>query len=163
MVERLTPRALVLASDTGAALYSWPEPGGSDGPLDCAASGRCIYTANGRRVAIVTADSGLPVLCYTVDAIVSQVPAGFRCRNDIAVADRIDSWRYGTIALWLDRGGIRIESANRSRGDRPWVPHLLSKRERAAGSSPAPAAPIGSPFAEEKTDSDAESRTNRPD
>ena len=130
-----------LASDTGAELHPWPEPGkapfetpsgggSSGGPLDCTGSGRCIYTAAGRRVAIVTADSGLPVLCYTVDAIVAQVPAGFRCRNEIPVADRIDSWRYGTVALWLDPAGIRIESANQSRGDRPWVPHPLSKRER---------------------------------
>lgn len=119
-----------LASDTGADLQPWPAPGTATGPLDCAATGRCIYAANGRRVAIVTADIGLPVLCYTVDAIVAQIPAGFKCRNEIPVADRIDTWRYGTIALWLDPAGIKIENANQSRGDRPWVPHPLSKRER---------------------------------
>jgi hypothetical protein len=93
--------------------------------------GRCSYAAHGRRVALVTSAAGLPVLCDTVDAIVAQVPAGFGCRSQIPVVDRIDSWRQGAIALWLEPGGITIESANESRGDRPWVPHPVSARERA--------------------------------
>ena len=120
-----------LASETGAQLLPWPDKGeGSSGPLDCAADGRCTYTAQGRRIALITADSGLPVLCYTVDAIVAQVPAGFRCKAQIPVMDRIDNWREGSIALWIDESGIAVESANRSRGDRPWVPHPVSRRER---------------------------------
>jgi competence protein ComEC len=150
-----------LASDTGAELHPWPESGKAEGSLDCTATGRCTYIANGRRIAIVTAETGLPVLCHTVDAIIAQVPAGFRCRNDIPVADRIDSWRYGSIALWLDGGRIRVESANQSRGDRPWVPHPLSKRERAALAAPAPVA--ASPAPDEKSDPDAETRATRPD
>jgi competence protein ComEC len=126
-----------LVSDTGTQLHPWPEPGKADGPLDCTATGRCTYTARGRRIAIVTADSGLPVLCYSFDAIVAQVAAGFRCRNDMPVADRIDTWRYGTVALWLDSGGITMTSANQSRGDRPWVPHPVSKRERAKAAADA--------------------------
>ena len=53
----------------------------------------------------------------------------------IPVVDRIDTWRRGAVALWLDRDGITVESANESRGDRPWVPHPRSRRERleAAG------------------------------
>jgi len=82
-------------------------------------------------VAIVTSAAGLPVPCYTVDAIVAQVPAGFQCRGQIPVVDRIDSWRQGAIALWLDPGGVTIESSNASRGDRPWVPHPVSAKERA--------------------------------
>ena len=122
-----------LVGETGAALLPWSaaDSGATDG-LDCAAAGRCFYAAGGRRVALVTAESGLPVLCYTVDAIVAQVPAGFACRSRIPVVDRIDVWRYGAVALWLDKDGVTVESANGSRGDRPWVPHPLSKRERAA-------------------------------
>ena len=155
--EKITRSLLV--SDTGAEPHPWPEPGAADGPLDCTASGRCIYAAQGRRVAIVTAESGLPVLCYTVDAIVAQVPAGFRCRNDTPVADRIDTWRYGSIALWLDPDGVRIESANQSRGDRPWVPHPVSARERAKMAPPQPTPPA----VDEKGDPDAEARASRPD
>ncbi|MCH7832145.1 MAG: hypothetical protein IIC55_04655, partial [Proteobacteria bacterium] len=35
--------------------------------------------------------------------------------------DRFDLWRHGGHALWLDATGVRIESVNGSRGDRPWV------------------------------------------
>jgi len=46
------------------------------------------------------------------------------------VIDRIDSWRRGAVALWLDETGIIVESANETRGDRPWVPHPRPKRQR---------------------------------
>ncbi len=117
-------------SETGAALRAWPVDGSSAASgLDCAGE-LCHYSANGRTVAIVTGASALPVKCSGLDAIISQVPAGFRCRSVLPVVDRIDSWRRGAIALWLDRDRITIESANESRGDRPWVPHPRSARER---------------------------------
>ncbi|HEX3862459.1 MAG TPA: ComEC/Rec2 family competence protein [Stellaceae bacterium] len=123
-----------LVSETGASLLPWPATGASEATgdgLDCAAEGRCLYTARGRRVALVTGEKGLPVVCDTVDAIVAQVPAGFDCRSKIPVVDRIDSWRQGAIALWLGHDGIAVERANAGRGDRPWVPHPVSARERA--------------------------------
>jgi competence protein ComEC len=141
--ERLT-RSL-LASETGAAVLPWPAPAAaSTGALDCPADGRCTYAMHDKRVAVVTGESGLPVACDAADAIVAQVPAGFRCRSRIAVVDRIDSWRQGSIALWLNRDGILVESANQSRGDRPWVPHPISARERAranAGDAARPKEP----------------------
>ncbi len=127
--EKLTRSFLV--HETGASLLPWPAAAAATGALDCPVEGRCSYAAHGRRVALVTSAAGLPVLCDTVDAIVAQVPAGFGCRSQIPVVDRIDSWRQGAIALWLEPGGITIESANESRGDRPWVPHPVSARERA--------------------------------
>jgi hypothetical protein len=98
--------------------------------LACASKERCDYTARGRHVALVRDEAGLPVACATVDAIVAQVPAGFACRPQVPVVDRIDSWRYGAIALWLEADGIVVDSANQSRGNRPWVPQPISKRER---------------------------------
>jgi len=120
-----------LVQETGASLLPWPAVASSAGALDCPSEGRCIYAANGRRVALVTGEAGLPVECDTVDAIVAQVPAGFQCRSQIPVVDRIDSWRQGAIALWLEPGGVSIQSTNASRGDRPWVPHPVSAKERA--------------------------------
>jgi competence protein ComEC len=122
-----------LAQETGATLLPWPAAAATagQGVLDCTTAGRCIYAAHGKRVALVTGEAGLPVACGTVDAIVAQLPAGSQCRSQIPVVDRIDSWRQGAIALWLDEGGIAIENANQSRGDRPWVPHPVSARERA--------------------------------
>jgi competence protein ComEC len=122
------------ASETGAALGEWPAAGsGAGSGLDCARD-LCRYTARGRQVAIVTGTAALPVKCGGIDAIVAQVPAGFRCRSIVPVIDRIDSWRRGAVALWLDQDGVAIESANESRGDRPWVPHPRSRQP-----PPAPA------------------------
>ncbi len=121
-----------LVQETGARLLAWPATGAAaERGLDCTTADRCLYTARGHRVALVRGESGAAVECHTVDAIVAQVPAGFRCRSQIPVLDRIDSWRQGAIALWLDPGGISVESANASRGDRPWVPHPVSAKERA--------------------------------
>jgi len=110
-----------LAEETGLDVVPWPPPG-TEGALDCAGD-LCRYTARGRNVAIVTGAAALPIACGGVDAVVSQVPAGFRCRSILPVVDRIDSWRLGAVAIWLDDDGVTIESANGSRGDRPWVPH----------------------------------------
>jgi competence protein ComEC len=121
----------LLTDETAADLRPWPANGTADGALDCTAPERCFYAAHGRRVALVTGSEGLPIVCGTVDAIVAQVPAGFACRDQIPVVDRIDSWRQGAIALWVDDRAITVESANTGRGDRPWVPHPISRRERA--------------------------------
>ena len=127
----------LFAEETGAELLPWPPAGSGAGGLDCAENG-CRYTARGKTVAIVTDDKGLPSGCDTVDAIVSQVPAGFACRRTIPVVDRIDNWRRGAVAPWLDPGKIPSPTPADSRGsdDRPWVPHPISAKERAAASPP---------------------------
>jgi competence protein ComEC len=130
----------MFAEETGAELLPWPEAGASGDRLACA-DNACVYTARGRRVAIVTGDKGLPTACDAVDAIVSQVPAGFACRRQIPVVDRIDTWRRGAIALWLDPSGITVSGANDSRGDRPWVPHPISRAERERMAKPDGANP----------------------
>jgi competence protein ComEC len=117
-------------------LLSWPAVAADPaGPLECPTAGRCNYTAHGRRVSLITGEAGLPVACNTVDAIVAQVPAGFACRSRVPVVDRIDNWRYGAFGIWLEAGGVAVESANGSRGERPWVPHPVSARERARAHS----------------------------
>ncbi len=126
--ERITKS--LFAEETGTELLPWPAPGASADPLSCA-EGSCLYAARGKRVAIVADERGLPSGCDTVDAIVSQVPAGFACRNRITVVDRIDNWRRGAVALWLDPGGIAVSGANDSRGARPWVPHPVPAKKTA--------------------------------
>jgi competence protein ComEC len=118
------------ATETGEMLEAWPAAGsGAESGLDCGGE-LCRYSTRGRTVAIVTDATALPVRCRGLDAIVSQVPAGFHCRSMMPVIDRIDSWRRGAVALWLDRSGVTVESVNESRGDRPWVPHPRPIRER---------------------------------
>ena len=119
------------ASETGEPLTPWAAAGSAaESGLDCA-SELCRYSARGRTVAIVTGAAALPIKCGGLDAIVSQVPAGFRCRSMMPVIDRIDSWRRGAVALWVDRDGVTVESANESRGDRPWVPRPRPARRPA--------------------------------
>jgi competence protein ComEC len=121
------------ASEIGEPLLPWPAAGSvAEIGLDCAGE-LCRYTSRGRTVAIVTGEAALPIKCRGLDAIVSQVPAGFRCRSMMPVIDRIDSWRRGAVALWLDRDGVTVESANESRGDRPWVPRPRPARRPAPG------------------------------
>jgi competence protein ComEC len=118
------------ASETGQPLTPWPAGGSAaETGLDCAGE-LCRYTARGRTVGIVTGAAALPLKCGGLDAIVSQVPAGFACRSRMPVIDRIDSWRRGAVALWLGPEGVVLESANESRGDRPWVPHPQSTLRR---------------------------------
>ncbi|HWD58275.1 MAG TPA: ComEC/Rec2 family competence protein [Stellaceae bacterium] len=120
----------LFAEETGSALLPWPEPGTPADGLSCDADS-CRYAARGKTALIVLTEKGLPPGCDAADAIVSRVPAGFACRKQITVVDRIDNWRRGAVALWLNPGGITVSGANDSRGDRPWVPHPLSRAKRA--------------------------------
>jgi competence protein ComEC len=123
----------LFASETGAVLEDWPTgSAAAQRGLDCAGE-YCRYGARGRTVAILTGKTGLPsIKCQDIDAIVAQIPAGFRCRSFMPVIDRIDSYRRGAVALWLDPVGVAVESANESRGDRPWVPQPRRKEPAAA-------------------------------
>jgi competence protein ComEC len=116
----------LFAEETSETLGAWPRGASPAGELECT-NGQCRYRAGGHAVVLVMATSGVPAKCGGIDAIVAQVPAGFRCRAIIPVVDRIDVWRRGAVALWLEADGITIESANESRGDRPWVPHPRAK------------------------------------
>ena len=153
-----------LVSETGAQLLPWPERGDAAvNGLDCTAEGRCTYEAYGRRVAIVTAEAGLPLLCTTVDAIIAQVPAGFACRGKISVADRIDTWRQGAIGFWLDTDRVTVVGANESRGDRPWVPHPISRRELEKAAAANRPVTSTSPATEEPPEAPPDTRFNQPD
>jgi competence protein ComEC len=121
-----------LSEETGLDVLPWPH---QDQAQTLACTGElCRYTARGRTVALITGFAALPTDCHGVDAIVSRVPAGFRCRALLPVIDRIDTWRLGAVALWLNQGGVVVESTNGERGDRPWVPHPHSHQRSAAGS-----------------------------
>jgi competence protein ComEC len=53
--------------------------------------------------------------------VVSPLAAHRVCRGP-PVIDRIDTWKKGGHAIWLDADGIRIETVNDWRGRRPWAP-----------------------------------------
>ena len=99
----------------------WPRAGSSpDGALVCDWVG-CVYRAGGRVIAIAKREGALAEDCWIADALISLVPVRARCPS-ATVIDRFDLWRDGGHALWLEAGGgIRVESVNGARGDRPWV------------------------------------------
>lgn len=99
----------------------WPAAGtGGDGSLACDALG-CIHRANGHTVALVRNEGALAEDCRIADVVVATVPVRRPCPSAAVVIDRFDLWREGAHALWLAEDGVRVESVNGVRGERPWV------------------------------------------
>ena len=91
----------------------------------------CRYTARGRQVAIVTGEARTAAQMWW-DRRDRQPSAG-RLPLPLDDAGRrphqlLAARRGRAVAR---PGGITVESANESRGDRPWVPHPRSARERS--------------------------------
>lgn len=100
-------------------------------------TGLCRWRKGPWRIALVSDDRRLAEACANADIVLSTVDAQGRCRGPRLVIDRRDAWRDGAHALWLDEQGVRRETANARRGDRPWVP----------GSPSRQAAPVKAPGA----------------
>lgn len=91
-------------------------------------SGLCRWRKGPWRIALVSDDRRLAEACATADIVLSTVDAQGRCRGPRLVVDRRDAWREGAQALWLDEQGVRRETSNARRGDRPWVPGSPSRQ-----------------------------------
>ena len=99
----------------------WPKNGTRpDQRLSCDLQG-CLYRVGGRVAALAYGEGALAEDCWIADVVVSIVPVRRACPATVDVIDRFDLWRHGGHALWLDETGVRIETVNGSRGDRPWV------------------------------------------
>ncbi len=101
------------------AAAPWPAAGtGADGRLRCDALG-CLYEANGHRIALLRLPDALDEDCGTADVVIGAMPAR-NCRAPLV----IDRWRLrrdGAHTLYLEPGGLRVESVRDLRGDRPWT------------------------------------------
>jgi competence protein ComEC len=116
----------------------WPKQGAStDGGLRCDPSG-CVYRADEHVVAVAARGEALIEDCRLADVVISLVPVRGACTSASTLLDRFDLWREGAHALWLYRGGVRIESVNGVRGDRPWVlrPRQTANEESDDDSDP---------------------------
>ena len=118
------------AAEAGAL---WPATGTSaDGSLTCDALG-CVYRAHGHEVALIRDGAALAEDCASAELVVSPVAAHRACRRPLVI-DRIDTWKKGAHAVWLEAGGIRIETVGDWRGTRPWAPpvqHEATRREQS--------------------------------
>jgi competence protein ComEC len=109
-------RNLAIADDPAP----WPKTGhAEDAELDCDISG-CLFRRSGRTVTLVRTEAALQEDCWLVDAVISTEPVRRRCPATVVV-DRFDLWRDGGHAIWLNEGGVRVETVNGRRGRRPWV------------------------------------------
>ena len=91
-------------------------------------TGLCRWRKGPWRIALVSDDRRLAEACGSADIVLATVDAQGRCRGPRLVIDRRDAWREGSQALWLDEQGVRRETANAVRGDRPWVPGSPSRQ-----------------------------------
>jgi competence protein ComEC len=91
-------------------------------------TGLCRWRKGPWRVAMVSDERRLAEACGSADIVLSVADARGRCRGPRLVLDRRDAWRDGAQALWLDEVGVRRETANGRRGDRPWVPNSRSRQ-----------------------------------
>jgi len=119
---------------------TWARRSGQDGARKWTASaeeqalglgcqtGLCRWRKGPWRVAMVSDERRLAEACGSADIVLSTVDAQGRCRGPRVVIDRRDAWRDGAQALWLDEAGVRRETANAVRGDRPWVPNSSSRQ-----------------------------------
>jgi competence protein ComEC len=113
--ETWTRRAAALSGEP------WPQAGKvADGALACDAAG-CLYRARGKVVALIRDGAALAEDCAAVDLVVSPFAAHRACRGT-RIIDRIDTWRKGGHAVWLDPDRIRIATVRDWQGARPWVP-----------------------------------------
>ena len=96
--------------------------------LGCA-TGLCRWRKGPWRVAMVSDERRLAEACGSADIVLSTVDAHGRCRGPRLLIDRRDAWREGAQALWLEETGVRRESANAVRGDRPWVPNSTARQK----------------------------------
>jgi competence protein ComEC len=92
----------------------------SDESARCDALG-CIYKTGRHTVALVRDPRALAEDCRIATIVISSVPVRYRCASAELVIDRIDLWRAGAHALWLDDDRVVVESVRDRRGVRPWA------------------------------------------
>jgi competence protein ComEC len=105
--------------------------------MHCDALG-CVGTVRGETVNFATDRAALADDCTPGAIVISAVPVPRRaCAPAKLVIDRFDLWRKGTHALWIGAEGVRIETVNGFRGDRPWVVRPGGTQPRLIESDPA--------------------------
>jgi hypothetical protein len=102
----------------------------ADGSLDCG-PGSCRYTARGASVVLMRDSDRFDKADCTADLVVAPVVAWRICPG-ARIVDRVDSYRQGGYAIWLDSGTLKLESVRDAQGDRLWSPQLTPRGAVAA-------------------------------
>jgi competence protein ComEC len=117
--ERFTQQTWAQRSAAGPA-GAWPASGSSpDGRLTCTRAS-CLYRRSGHSVALIREAAALATSCAGAELVVSPVPAGELCHAP-RIIDSLATQKAGAHAVWLDPGGIRVETVLDWRGERRWT------------------------------------------
>lgn len=96
---------------------TWPKPGTKDGRLTCATPDACLYTLNGKRVAIALSPGAVETLCRSgADTLLTRGLVSDCAVPLVIGADALTAW--GGHALYLRDGGVVVETVRA--GTRPW-------------------------------------------
>ncbi|MGH6718285.1 MAG: ComEC/Rec2 family competence protein [Alphaproteobacteria bacterium] len=98
----------------------WPRAGEANGWIACD-DATCVYTRNGRSVAIVGDPSVLDGVCPVADVLIVPGRSGVDCPGVGLIIDRTRLARLGAHALWLGGGEVRVATVAETLGDRPWT------------------------------------------
>lgn len=90
----------------------------------------CVGEADGKSVAFVLHPAALNEECRRAHIVISRVPIPRRCPSARVRLDPYDMKREGAHALFFDGQSIRVETAARARGSRPWAPNAIRDGKR---------------------------------
>ena len=65
--------------------------------------------------------------------VISPEPLRFNCATPPAYIDRFSVWRHGAHAAWVTKSGVTIVTDRDVRGERPWIPRMVSRSAIPAG------------------------------
>lgn len=110
-----------------ASSIKWPREGAAEGvPLICDPSA-CRLEMEGQKISVVFNLEALPEEMLWADVALSTSPVGKPLRVEFLAAgshriliDKFDVLDGGAHGLWLSAEGVRVESSEQHRGQRPW-------------------------------------------
>ncbi len=97
----------------------WPKNGLKQDGLVCD-SQACLFETKGTRISLVSHPSAIQEDCHIVQVLISSEPIRSKCTGPQVVIDRFDLWREGGHALWINKGGIEVQTVAEYQGRRPW-------------------------------------------
>jgi competence protein ComEC len=128
---------------------AFADPG--EAAIHCEADACLLRPYNDRLGAMLARGAQHPGFCADVSVIVGAEPARGLCPKPWPkLVDRFTVWRYGSVAVWLDRDGARVLTDRGERGDRPWVAPLPAPKKAATPSLPVASTARDTPAARDE-------------
>ncbi|MDH5188206.1 MAG: ComEC family competence protein [Rhodospirillaceae bacterium] len=112
----------------------WPKNGKS-GDVSCDGGG-CIFSKQNHNVSFVRNEDAFAEDCASAEIIFAMKKGiekavfgdGPRCTKPELIVTMHDLEKNGAYAIWLKRDGVRVQTVNEMRGNRPWV-NVLKKNK----------------------------------